>query len=263
MALLLDQITIGSTRISVLDSNPNLVSGYESDVGSIALVPSTAKLFFKTASLDTDWTEVATVAGIAEYAQDAVAAALTNSADIQFAYNDLSDQISATLSASGVVAGTYGNASQSVTVTVDSKGRITSMSAQPISIVASQVSDFSSAVDNVVGIYRATVQTTTNSTTTLLSYTIPSNKAVYVKAYIIGFDTANRAAVYERSAAGRNNAGAVSQVGVTQSDFTEEITGITTANATIDVSGSAIRVRITGVSGSTINWSATVQIVSI
>ena len=377
MAILLDQITIGSTRIAVLDSDPNISSGYEAEIGSIALVPSTAKLFFKSAILDTDWSEVATAASINELAQDAVGNILTNSAEIEFTYNDAGDQISALLAVSGVSAGSYGSAANTVSISVDSKGRITSASSVPIAITASQVSDFNEAAQDAVGatlvdtasvdltyndgsneitatvlpagvdhnqlanlaagdvhtqyvknlgraggqivdggiaasenlnlsstadatkgkiflganvavdeantrfgvgtaspsapmeistsssifqIHQGNVQTVGAITSTVFSYAVPLNKGVYIKAFIIGFDTSNRAAVYERSTGARNAASVVTQIGVTQSDFTEEATGITTANASMDVSSGAVRVRVSGVAGSTINWYCTVQV---
>lgn len=55
-----------------------------------------------------------------------------------------------TLSNSGVTAGTYGSASSVAQVTFDAKGRATSASTIAIAITASQVTDFTSAVQAVI-----------------------------------------------------------------------------------------------------------------
>jgi len=56
-----------------------------------------------------------------------------------------------TLKPSGVTAGTYGSATETVTVTADAKGRLTSAAAQPIAIPSTQITDFTEAVQDVVG----------------------------------------------------------------------------------------------------------------
>ena len=60
-----------------------------------------------------------------------------------------------TLSNSGVTAATYGSASSVAQVTFDAKGRATSASSVAIAITASQVTDFTAAVQAIVGAYGA------------------------------------------------------------------------------------------------------------
>jgi hypothetical protein len=55
-----------------------------------------------------------------------------------------------TLANSGVTAGTYGSASSVAQVTFDAKGRATSASSVTIAITASQVTDFTSAVQAII-----------------------------------------------------------------------------------------------------------------
>ncbi len=56
-----------------------------------------------------------------------------------------------TLKTSGVTAASYGSASTVPSITVDTKGRITAASNTAIAVTASQVSDFTEAVQDVVG----------------------------------------------------------------------------------------------------------------
>jgi hypothetical protein len=60
-----------------------------------------------------------------------------------------------TLSTTGVTAATYGSASSVAQVTFDAKGRATSASSVAIAITASQVTDFTTAVQAIVGAYGA------------------------------------------------------------------------------------------------------------
>ena len=60
-----------------------------------------------------------------------------------------------TLANSGVTAETYGSASSVAQVTFDAKGRATSASTVAIAITASQVTDFTAAVQAIIGAYGA------------------------------------------------------------------------------------------------------------
>lgn len=82
--------------------------------------------------------------------QDAIGSILVDTADIDFTYSDPTPSISAVLTTTGVSAATYGSASATPIIAVDTKGRITSASSTAISIPATQVTDFSEAVDDRV-----------------------------------------------------------------------------------------------------------------
>jgi len=76
----------------------------------------------------------------------------TNSADLTFTVTNPTSTpiITAVLTNSGVTSGTYGSNSTIPVFTVNGKGRITSATDTPISIVSSNVSNFSEAVDDRV-----------------------------------------------------------------------------------------------------------------
>ena len=72
---------------------------------------------------------------------------------------------SLTLANSGVTAETYGSASSVAQVTFDAKGRATSASTVAIAITASQVTDFTAAVQAIVGAYGASANVGDGSNT--------------------------------------------------------------------------------------------------
>ena len=101
------------------------------------------------------------ITDFAEAAQDAVGSILTDTATVDFTYDDAGNQITADvkdnsiadvkLTDSGATAGTYGSASKTVTVQVNAKGRVTSISEQDAAILSTQVTDFNEAAQDAVG----------------------------------------------------------------------------------------------------------------
>ena len=71
----------------------------------------------------------AQITDFTEAAQDAVGAALTDTPDILWTYNDPGNEITAALSSTGVTSGTYSYP----TMTVDNKGRVTSITSNVLS----------------------------------------------------------------------------------------------------------------------------------
>lgn len=147
MANILGLVTVNDKQVLEVDAIPSALSGTSASLGSIALYSdgSTANLYLKTGAADTAWTPVSTITD--EDIQDAIGAALTDTASIEFTYNDAANQISAALTTTGVSAASYGTASSVPTVAVDAQGRITSASNTAIAITATQVTDFNAAAD--------------------------------------------------------------------------------------------------------------------
>jgi hypothetical protein len=83
--------------------------------------------------------------------QTARTISITGDASWTVTFNGSANVSSAlTLANSGVTAGTYGSASSVAQVTFDAKGRATSASSVTIAITASQVTDFTSAVQAII-----------------------------------------------------------------------------------------------------------------
>ncbi len=105
------------------------------------------------------------------------------------------------------------------------------------------------------------VSTSGAVTSTASSYTVPSAVTVRADARITGRATTGDSITLEVGALVKNVSGTVSLVGaafaigVTQADA-----AITTATATIDVSGNDLRVRVTGVALIDIDWQTHLQL---
>lgn len=147
MANITGLITVNSKQILEVDADPSTGLGASASVGSLALFDDngSAVIYIKSGSADTAWSAISTVT--TEDIQDAVGTILANTSNIALTYDDAGNQISADLTNTSVAAGSYGAAGSVSTFTVDAKGRLTAASSVSIDIVASQVSDFSSAAD--------------------------------------------------------------------------------------------------------------------
>lgn len=85
-----------------------------------------------------------------ERAQDAIGAALVDSSNIDFTYNDPANQITADLTTTGVSANTYGSATQIPQLVIDNKGRVTSATNIALSLSSAQISDFTEAAQDAI-----------------------------------------------------------------------------------------------------------------
>jgi hypothetical protein len=105
------------------------------------------------------------------------------------------------------------------------------------------------------GVLPKNVQTTDATVTTLDSFTLASNTAVTWTAMVSAIKSdKSQAAGFSISAVFRNNAGTISQVGTTTS--TQLAADDASWAATMDFSGTTVRLRITGKAATTIQWSA-------
>lgn len=108
-----------------------------------------------------------------------------------------------------------------------------------------------------------TVQTTdAATTTTVATFTVPTGTSIRARAIVIGRSAANVSISREIAMTAADVAGTLAQDGTT--DVTLPINGnatlAATATITMDVSGNTIRVRVTGLIATTINWYARVDV---
>lgn len=111
-------------------------------------------------------------------------------------------------------------------------------------------------------VVREAVVGTSNATvTTCDTYTPPASCLVHVVTFVQGLKTDFSAAgAYVRRALFRvNGSGTVTQVGSTQTIGTD-IEDTSTWDTTVDTSGGAIRVRVTGAASTSISWSSSTHL---
>lgn len=107
--------------------------------------------------------------------------------------------------------------------------------------------------------YLGAVATSNTTTTTCATIPIPAASVFYVKAVILARKTdESLSCKYERTILVRNNAGTITtdQAVTTVGTDYEPAAGY---NATLDVSGTDVRVRVTGVAATNIEWTAHVE----
>jgi len=102
-------------------------------------------------------------------------------------------------------------------------------------------------------------QTTTATPATLTTLTLVDETTYWIRAVVVGVKSDGSArAVYElRAAAYRTGAGSATLQGAVTSVFTQE--SDSSWDATMDVSGNDVRVRVTGAAATTIEWGVTLE----
>jgi hypothetical protein len=105
---------------------------------------------------------------------------------------------------------------------------------------------------NVTG----TLQTTNATQSTLASYTTSTNDTVYAfTAEVTGIVSGGDSASYEIKGTFKRVSGTVTQIGPTLVTVSNE-ENVAWGGCTFDISGTDIRVRVTGLAATTINWKA-------
>ena len=105
------------------------------------------------------------------------------------------------------------------------------------------------------------VQTTDATVTTDGTYTLADQKVAHVTAKVVALKSdASTGGTWVLEAAFRRNGAGVSQIGTTTLLTATKDVAAATWSATIDASGTDIRIRVTGQAATTINWSASATI---
>ena len=238
----------------------------------------------------------ADITDFTEAAQDAVGAALTDSATIDFTYTDGSNQISASVIQSAIshsnigdllnddhtqyvlLAGrsggqivkgdtaSAGNLELQSTANA-TKGKILFGSAAAIDEANSRLGVGTVSPVSVVDVIennvryglRGTSTSTSGSVNAVVSSITPANDSVeIIKVFVTGIDLNFDSVAYERTVKVKNVGGTVSLATI-QSDYTAEDAVLSTANCTFIVNGNAVDVRVTGVNAKTITWKCVLQ----
>lgn len=232
-----------------------------------------------------------------EAAQDAVGSMFTDTATIDITYNDAGNTVSASVIQSGLDHGSIGGlsdddhaqyallagraGSQSLnggTASAENlnlsstanatKGKINLGANSAYDEANTRLGIGTNAPASVLHVVENNVnyQIANNSTTTsgnvnavVTSVATTANSVELVKIFVTGLRTngANESVAYERTMRIKNNAGTVTVLN-TQSDYTSEDGSLNAANITPIVNGSAVDMRVTGVTGANITWKCVV-----
>ena len=126
--------------------------------------------------------------------------------------------------------------------------------------------DFNKLAAQQVDVFEATipitaVQTTDATVTTCGTYTLADQKVAHVTAKVVALKSdASTGGTWVLEAAFRRNGASVSQIGTTTLLIATKDVAAATWSATIDASGTDIRIRVTGQAAVTANWSSSATI---
>ena len=184
-----------------------------------------------------------------ELAQDAIGSILVDTTTIDFTYSDATPAITADLKDLSVTNVKVAAAAAIEYSKLGGTGTET--------INAQQFSTNINAKGTLHTVEPKNIQTADATVTTLDSFMLATNTAVIWTAIVVGVKSdKTQAAAYILSACFRNNAGTVFQVGTTTIQAFEDDAAWA---ATIDNSTTTIRIRVTGVAATTIQWTVTNQ----
>lgn len=132
---------------------------------------------------------------------------------------------------------------------------------------STQYIDSNNSLIKAYSYYIDQVNTTNASTTTIATYSVPNNSVMTIRSEVIcrktagaGTGTVGTGNAYERSVKATNIGGTVT-IATTQSDWTSE--AIASFNCTYDVSGTTVRLRVTGSANNDVSWKAYTKIINI
>lgn len=112
--------------------------------------------------------------------------------------------------------------------------------------------------------YQNRVATTDATVTTLHTFTVPTSTSYMITAYVIARRTGGASGAAEDGAGYvirglyKNTAGTVALIGAVNADFTAESQA--GWDATLDVTGATVRVRVTGAASNNVTWHCTANI---
>lgn len=102
----------------------------------------------------------------------------------------------------------------------------------------------------------ATVQTTDNTQTTVVSYEIPADSVVQVSAQVLALSSGDVRASWRLEASAGPLSSVLDLFGGITSQLDDRDLAALGWNATIDIDGDDIRVRVDGAPGVTVDWMA-------
>lgn len=109
--------------------------------------------------------------------------------------------------------------------------------------------------DQAVG----TTQTTDNAQTTVTSYEIPADSVVQVSAQVLALSSGGVRASWRLEASAGPVSSVLDLIGGIVSQVDRDL-GALGWNATLDIDGDDIRVRVDGAPGVTVDWMARLQV---
>lgn len=124
------------------------------NIGSAPSSPVAGQIYFNTSTnvlYFYNGAEWIPASGSTEVIQDVIGSSVIGGVGLTATYDDTAGETTIDLDSTSVTSGAYGASNKAVSFTVDQQGRLTAASDAMIDITASQVSDFSEAVQDSVG----------------------------------------------------------------------------------------------------------------
>lgn len=258
MSLILDQITVGSVIVAIVDQDPRLGDGLDLVITSLAMVQGEAGIYQKTGPLPTDWTLSSVDIGALEL-EDLTNVSVGSKADGQVLFWNQSsgkwESKDYTLQEAYKQDPNGGGA----TITTDADdGDVIIAGSEKLKVTAS--GGFEMLRNDVTfNLNGYSGSTSDDSPYQIASYSPDANSVDIVKVFISGIDSSTMDSVsYEKTVKVKNNSGSVS-LGAIQSDYTSEDESLKAAKCSFSSDGSSVSVNVIGVAGKSIDWACYLQ----